>query len=66
MAAILASLLSAPVRGRFFFALALVSATIINFAFSELALLNLLCFLTAKLCCYRLVDSFLKFVPSPR
>jgi hypothetical protein len=47
MAAILASFLSAPVRGRFFLALALVSATMVNFAFSELALLTLLCFLTA-------------------
>jgi hypothetical protein len=66
MAAILASFLSAPVRGRFFLALALVSATMVNFAFSELALLTLLCFLTAKLHCYRLVNTFLKFVPSPR
>jgi len=65
-AAILASLLSAPVRGRFFLALALVSAAMVNFAFSELALLNILCFLTAKLYCYRLVNSFLKFAPSPR
>jgi hypothetical protein len=46
--------------------LALVSVTMVNFAFSELALLTLLCFLTAKLHCYRLVNSFLKFVPSSR
>jgi hypothetical protein len=47
-------------------ALALVVATMANFAFSELALLVLLGFLTAKLRCYRLVNSFLKFMPSAR
>ncbi|HYB76162.1 MAG TPA: hypothetical protein VEC08_04305 [Nitrososphaerales archaeon] len=64
--ALLASLFPAPRRGRFLLALALVLATMVNFAFSELALLVLLGFLTAKLHCYRLVNSFLRFMPPAR
>ena len=64
--ALLASVLPAPTRGRLVLALALVVATMANFAFSELALLALLGFLTAKLYCYRLVNSFLRFMPSVR
>jgi len=47
-------------------ALALVVGTMANFAFSELALLIFLGFLTAKLQCYRLVNSFLRFMPYTR
>jgi hypothetical protein len=63
---LLASVLPAPSRGRFLLALALVLAMMVNFAFSELALLVLLGFLTAKLQCYRLVNSFVRFVPVAR
>jgi len=64
--ALLASALPAPRRGRLLLAVALVVATIANFAFSELALLVFLGFLTAKLYCYRLVNSFLRFMPFTR
>lgn len=63
-AAILTSFLSVPNLGRFVLSFALVSATIVNFALSEFALLALLGFLVAKLHCYRLVNSFLRFMPS--
>jgi len=61
--ALLASVLPPPRLRRLLLALALVVATMANFAFSELALLVFLGFLTAKLQCYRLVNSFLRFVP---
>jgi hypothetical protein len=64
--ALLASVLPAPRGGRLLLAIALVAATMANFAFSELALLVFLGFLTAKLQCYRLVNSFLRFVPLTR
>jgi len=64
--ALLASVLPAPRRGRLLLAVALVVATMANFAFSELALLVFLGFLTAKLYCYRLVNSFLRFMPFTR
>ena len=64
--ALLASVLPAPRRGRLLLAVVLVVATVANFAFSELALLVFLGFLTAKLECYRFVNSFLRFMPSPR
>jgi hypothetical protein len=65
-AAILASFLSDHGRLRVLFGIALVLATMFNFAFSEFALLALLGFLTVKLHCYRLVNSFLNFLPFPR
>ena len=64
--ALLASVLPAPGRGRILLAIALVVATVANFAFSELALLVFLGFLTAKLQCYRLLNSFLRFMPFTR
>ena len=64
--ALLASILPAPPRGRLLLAVGLVVATMANFAFSELALLIFLGFLTAKLECYRLVNSFLRFMPFTR
>lgn len=64
--ALLASALPAPRLGRLLLALALVVGTMANFAFSELALLIFLGFLTAKLQCYRLVNSFLRFMPYTR
>ena len=63
-AAIVTSFLSVPKVGRFAFAIALVLAAIVNFALSEFALLALLGFLVAKLHCYRLVNSFLRFMPA--
>ena len=65
-AALLTSFLPAPRRGRLLLAVALVAATMTNFAFSEFALLVFLGFLTAKLHCYRLVNSFLRFMPFTR
>jgi hypothetical protein len=47
-------------------ALVLVLSTMFNFALSELALLTLLGLLTAKLHCYRLLNSFLRLVPPVR
>jgi len=64
--ALLASVLPPPRRGRVLLAIALVVATMANFAFSELALLVFLGFLTAKLHCYRLLNSFLRFMPFTR
>jgi len=63
-AAIFASFLSVPNLERFVVSFALVSATIVNFALSEFALLALLGFFVAKLHCYRFVNSFLRFVPA--
>jgi len=63
-AAIFASFVSFPKMGRFALAVGLVLAAIVNFALSEFALLALLGFLVAKLHCYRLVNSFLRFVPA--
>ena len=64
--ALLASVLPPPRRGRVLLAVALVVGTMANFAFSELALLIFLGFLTAKLQCYRLLNSFLRFMPFRR
>ncbi|HYA55811.1 MAG TPA: hypothetical protein VEC08_05800 [Nitrososphaerales archaeon] len=64
--ALFASVLPPARRGRILLAVALIVATMANFAFSELALLVFLGFLTAKLQCYRLVNSFLRFMPSTR
>jgi hypothetical protein len=64
--ALLAYVLPAPRRGRLLLAVVLVVATMANFAFSELALLVFLSFLTAKLYCYRLVNSFLRFITFTR
>jgi len=64
--ALLTSVLPPARRGRLLLAIALVVATVANFAFSELALLVFLGFLTAKLQCYRLVNTFLKFMPFAR
>jgi len=63
-ATILASFVSVPKIQRFATAIVLVLAAIVNFALSEFALLALLGFLMAKLSCYRLVNSFLRFVPA--
>jgi hypothetical protein len=63
-AAVLASFLSLPRLGRFALALALVLGAVVNFALSEFALLALLGFFVAKLHCYRLVNSFLRFMPA--
>ena len=63
-ATILASFVSVPKIQRFATAIVLVLAAIVNFALSEFALLALLGFLMAKLNCYRLVNSFLRFVPA--
>ena len=63
-AAILTSFLSVPKLGRFALASALVLAAVVNFALSEFALLALLGFLMAKLHCYRLVNSFMRFLPA--
>lgn len=63
-ATILTSFVSVPKIGRFALAIALVLAAVVNFALSEFALLTLLGFLVAKLHCYRLVNSFLRFVPA--
>jgi len=65
-AALFASIMPPARLRRLLLALALVVATMANFAFSELALLVFLAFLTAKLQCYRLVNSFLRFMPSTR
>jgi len=62
--ALLASVLPPARRGRLLLAVALVVATLANFAFSEFALLVFLGFLTAKLHCYRFVNSFLRLMPS--
>ena len=62
-ATILASFVSVPKMRRFALAIVLVLAAIVNFALSEFALLTLLGFLMVKLNCYRLVNSFLRFVP---
>ena len=62
--ALLASALPTSGRGRLMLALALITATMANFAFSELALLTFLGFLTAKLYCYRLVNLLLRSIPS--
>jgi len=64
--ALLASVLPPPRRGRVLLAIALVAGTMANFAFSELALLIFLGFLTAKLHCYRLLNSLLRFMPFTR
>ena len=64
--ALLASVLPPARWRRLLLAVALVVATMANFAFSELALLVFLGFLTAKLQCYRLVNSFLRVVPFTR
>jgi hypothetical protein len=64
--ALLTSFLPAPRRGKLLLAVVLVAATMVNFAFSELALLVFLGFLTAKLHCYRLVNSFLRLTPFTR
>jgi hypothetical protein len=64
--ALLASVFPPARLRRLLLAVALVVATMANFAFSELALLVFLGFLTAKLQCYRLVNSFLRFVPFTR
>ena len=63
-AAIVASFLSVPKVERFALAVGLVLAAIVNFALSEFALLALLGFFMAKLHCYRLLNSFLRFVPA--
>jgi len=65
-AAVITSFLSNSRGIRAIFALALIALTILNFAFSEFALLTLLTFLTAKLYCYKLVNSFFRFVPFVR
>ncbi len=58
-----AFVLSAPRRGRFFLVLPMALFASFNFAFLELALLILIGFFTAKLHCYKLVNSMLKFMP---
>jgi len=63
MGAISASLLANPRGGRLLLAVVLVSSTMVNFAFSEFALLLFLGFLTVKLHCYRFVNSFLTIMP---
>ena len=64
--AILTSVFSVRTGARPLIALILVLSTMFNFALSELALLTLLGFLTAKLHCYRLLNSFLRLVPPVR
>ena len=59
-AAMAAFVLSAPRRGRFFLVLPMALFASFNFAFFELSLLILIGFFTAKLQCYRLVNSMLK------
>ncbi|HXW95627.1 MAG TPA: hypothetical protein VEJ19_07970 [Nitrososphaerales archaeon] len=63
---LVASFLPVPRRRSVLLAIGLVVATIANFAFSEFALLIFLGFLTAKLQCYRLVNSLLRFMPFTR
>jgi hypothetical protein len=62
-AAMVAFVLSAPKRGRYFLILPTAFAVSLNFAFFELALIILIGFFTAKLHCYRLVNSVLKLMP---
>jgi hypothetical protein len=61
--AMVAYVLSAPRRGRYFLIVPTALAVSLNFAFLELAVIILIGFFTAKLHCYRLVNSVLKFMP---
>ena len=64
--AIVTSVVSKRTGARPLVALVLVLATMFNFAFSEFALLAFLGLLTAKLQCYRLLNTFMRFVPPTR
>ncbi len=65
-AAIFVPFLSGPRERRLLLAFFFVFASMVNFAFSEFALLTLLCLLTVKLQCYRLFNAFLRVVPYAR
>jgi hypothetical protein len=65
-AVVAAFILSTPRQRRFFLALPMVFALALNFAFLELAVLILIGFFLAKLHCYRLVNTAIRFMTFAR
>ena len=66
IAALGAFVLSTPRTGRFFLILPMTFAVSLNFVALEFALLVLMGFLAAKLRCYMMVNSFLRFLAPSR
>jgi hypothetical protein len=61
-----AFILSTPRRGKFFLVLPMIFALALNFAVLELVVLILIGFLLAKLHCYRLVNTTIRFMTLAR